>query len=120
MKVLWFSRHNMTETQFADLQRIYGDDVHVRQVSATASSYKDVVIAGNDCDVLAVVLPPAILSDLVNPRNNSKPVIRAVASRIPTGREVLNPATGTLEKEYAFEHVAWERVLRIEIVTERL
>lgn len=120
MKVLWYSRHSMTKDQLADLQRIYGSDAIVKQVSASATSYKDVLEAGEDCDVLAVVLPPAMLADLTNPRNNNKPVIRAVANRVPTGNKIVNPATGSSEDEFAFKHVAWERVVRIEIVTERL
>ena len=39
---------------------------------------------------------------------------------IEAGNEVLNPATGKKELEYKFVHVAWERVLKIEIITEKL
>lgn len=119
MKVLWFSRHGMTEEQLADLRRIYGD-VDVKQANGTASSWRDVAEAGADCDVLAVVLPPNLLADLVNPRNNQKPVIRAKANRVPTGNTVVNAATGKEETEYRFQHAGWERVIRIEIVTEAL
>lgn len=119
-RVLWFSRHVMTADQLADLKRIYGSDVVVKQVSASATTFRDVLEAGEDCDVLAVVLPPAMLADLTNPRNNSKPVIRAVANRVPTGNKVVNPATGSSEDEFAFKHVAWERVREVKIVTERL
>ena len=118
--VLWFSRHNMTEDQIDDLKRIFGSDVTIHHVSANAASFKDVLEAGKDDDVLAVVLPPALLADLTNPRNNTKPVIRAIANRVPTGKQVINPATGKLEDEFKFEHAGWERVLKIEVVTERL
>ena len=118
--VLWFSRHNMTEDQIDDLKRIFGSDVTIRHVSANAASFKDVLEAGKDDDVLAVVLPPALLADITNPRNNTKPVIRAIANRVPTGKQVINPATGKLEDEFKFEHAGWERVLKIEVVTERL
>ena len=69
---------------------------------------------------MAVVLPPAILADLVNPRNNVKPVIRAKANRVPTGGTIQNPATGKEEAEYRFEHAGWERILKIEVLTEDL
>lgn len=118
-KILWLSRHTMTLEQRADLERIYGE-VEVKTFDQTVASWKDVVAAGEDCEVLAVVLPPAILADLTNPRNNSKPVIRAIANRVATGNTVVNPATGKEEAEYRFEHAGWERVVRIEIVTERL
>lgn len=118
-RILWFSRHSLTEDQFADLNRIYGE-VDVKHVNTTASTWKDVAEAGEECDVLAVVLPPALLGDLTNPRNNTKPVIRAIANRVPTGNKVVNPATGKEEDEYKFEHAGWERVIKIEVVTERL
>ncbi|MBQ6991407.1 MAG: hypothetical protein IJN50_00590 [Clostridia bacterium] len=117
--ILWLSRHTMTQAQFEDLQRIYGE-VEVKTFDKTVSSWRDVAEAGADCDVLAVVLPPAILADLTNPRNNSKPVIRAKANRVPTGNTIVNPATGKEEEEYRFEHAGWERVIKIEVVTEDL
>lgn len=119
-RILWFSRHNMTNDQMADLQRIFGDDLIVHHVTANASSFRDVLEAGRDDDILAVVLPPAMLADLTNPRNNQKPVIRAIANRVETGNMIVNPATGKDEKEFKFEHAGWERVLKIEVVTERL
>jgi len=119
MRVLWLSRHELTEAQVADLNRIYGE-IEVKTFKQSVSSWKDVVEAGTDCDVLAVVLPPAILADLTNPRNNSKPVIRAKANRVPTGNTIVNPATGKEETEYRFEHAGWERVVKIEVVVEAL
>ena len=119
-KVLWFSRHTMTTEQLADLKRIYGDSIEIKQVSESASSFRDVLAAGEDCQVLAVVLPPAMLADLTNPRNNVKPVIRAIANRVPTGNTVVNPATQKEEPEFKFEHAGWEEVVKIEVVTKRL
>lgn len=118
--VLWYSRHNMTMDQEADLKRIFGSDVTVHHVVGNASSWKDVAEAGKEDDVLAVVLPPALLADLTNPRNNVKPVIRAIANRVATGNRVINPATGREEDEYKFVHAGWEKVIKIEVVTERL
>ncbi len=118
-KILWLSRHKMTEAQIADLNRIYGK-IEIKNFNQSVNSWKDVVEAGADCDVLAVVLPPAILADLVNPRNNTKPVIRAKANRVPTGATVINPATGDEEIEYRFEHAGWKQVERIEIVEKEL
>ena len=118
-KVLWLSRHTMTQEQVDDLTRIYGE-IEVKTFDQSVSGWKDVVEAGTDCDVLAVVLPPAILADLTNPRNNSKPVIRAKANRVATGNTIVNPATGKEESEYKFEHAGWERVVKIEVVVEAL
>ncbi len=119
MRILWVSRHTMTQAQEADLRRIYGE-VEVKQFADSVTSAKQVVELGSDCDVLAVVLPPAFLADLTNPRVNQKPVIRAIANRVATGRTVTNPATGTEEPKMKFEHAGWERVMKVEIVTEKL
>ena len=118
-KVLWLSRHSMTEEHMDDLNRIYGE-VEVKKFDQSVNGWKDVVEAGADCDVLAVVLPPAILADLTNPRNNKKPVIRAKANRVPTGKMITNPATGKKETEYRFEHAGWEQVIKIEVVVKEL
>lgn len=118
-KILWLSRHTMTEAQVADLNRIYGE-IEVKTFDQSVSGWKDVVDAGADCDVLAVVLPPAILADLTNPRNNTKPVIRAKANRVPTGNTFVNPATGKEETEYRFEHAGWEKIIKIEVVVQPL
>ena len=119
-KVLSLSRHTLTTAQVNDLKRIYGDGIEIKNYDKTVNSWRDVIKAGEDCDVLAVVLPPAIIADLTNPRNNTKPVIRARANRVATGNIIVNPATGKTESEYRFEHVAWERILKIEVITEVL
>lgn len=119
-KVLWLSRHSMTSAQVADLERIYGSDVTVKCFTDSVTGWRQVCEIGEDCDVLAVVLPPAILADLTNPRNNTKPVIRAMANRVETGNTVVNPATGKEEKEFRFEHTGWEKVIKVEVITERL
>lgn len=119
-KILWLSRHTMTQEQKADLNRIYGNNIEIKQYDQSVSGWKDVVEQGKDCDVLAVVLPPAILADLTNPRNNTKPVIRAIANRIETGKTIINPATGKEEIEYKFEHAGWELVKRVVVETEKL
>ena len=118
-KILWLSRHILTTDQLMDLHRIYGE-IKVKTFDQSVSGWKDVVDAGADCDVLAVVLPPAILADLTNPRNNTKPIIRAKANRIPTGNTIVNPATGKEETEYRFEHAGWEKVIKIEVVVQPL
>lgn len=118
-RILWVSRHKMTQGQLDDLKRIYGEFELVK-FDQTVNDIREVVEAGKDCDILAVVLPPALLADLVNPRNNEKPVIRAIASRVETGNKILNSATGKKELEYKFVHVSWEQVLKIEIITKKL
>ena len=118
-KILWLSRHVMTEDQTTDLKRIYGDDLEINHISSQVTTAQEVVELGQECDVLAVVLPMPILSDLVNPRINSKPVLRARSKRVAIGEE-LNPANNQMEQKYMFQHAGWEKVMKIEVVTELL
>lgn len=115
MKVLWFSRHTMTEEQEADLRTAYGSDLEVKQVSTTATSVQDVIQAGADCDVLAVVLPIGLIGELTNPRVNSKPVLQARSNRVKTGNK-----TSTGEDEFMFVHAGWQVVEKVEVITRPL
>ena len=118
--ILWISRHTMTAEQENDLKRIYGEDIDVKQYDSTINSVKEIITIGEDCDILAVVLPPTIIMDLVNPRNNTKPVIRSIMSRIETGNTTANPATGIEEKEFKMVFEAWEQVNKFIVDTTRL
>lgn len=46
-KVLWFSRHETTEDQMTDLERIFGP-LLAHQVSTTANSVQDFVLPPNN------------------------------------------------------------------------
>lgn len=116
-KILWLSRHAMTDEQEAALRNKFPNGIEIIPHRDQVKNWKEVADLGKDCDVLAVVLPPTILGELVNPRNNSKPVIRAVSSQCAVGT-VVNPATGEEEIQYAFQFQGWQRVLRISIETE--
>lgn len=119
IKILWLSRHVMTEGQTTDLKRIYGDDIEINHISSQVTTAQEVVELGKECDVLAVVLPMPILSDLVNPKINSKPVLRARSKRVAIGKE-LNLANNQMEQKYMFQHDGWEQVIKVEVVTELL
>ncbi len=120
IRILWLSRHALTIEQLEALKRIYRADVIVKHVTESVTDWADVVRYGDDCDVLGVVLPQKILMDLVNPRNNTKPVIRANSTFIPTGKKVVNKATGQLEDERKFTFLGWKRVKRFVIEEEDL
>lgn len=119
MKILWVSRHQLNNEQLSDLIRVYGD-VEIVNFQDTVESAKQLVEVGEDCEVFAVVLPPALLADLISPRINQKPVIRSVMERVPTGKMIVNPVTGKEEMEMAMHFVAWEQVDELRIVTHRL
>ena len=88
-KILWLSRHPLTDAQFTDLKRIYGD-IEIVKCDITVNGWRDVVEAGKECDILAVVLPPAILADLVNPRQLSEQqqIVCQPAIRFSTQQQV--------------------------------
>ena len=114
MKILWVSNEQLT-----DLERIYGD-VEIVKFQDNVQSARQLVEVGEDCEVFAVVLPPALLADLISPHINQKPVIRSVMERVPTGTMIVNPVTGKEEMEMAMHFVAWEQVDEFRNVTHRL
>jgi len=116
MKILWLSRHAATQEQVAALEEKFGA-VEIVQVSKTVSSASEVVelMKANDCQEMVVVLPPAILADLTNPRISPVKPIRAVMERVPNGRK---NEKGEDEFDFVFSH--FERVERVEIVTTPL
>lgn len=88
--VLWLSRHDMTSEQLEGLKRVVNDEVTVKKVDETVKSAADVLKHGEDCDVLAVVLPPHLLADLF--AMTAKKIIVAKSKRIrtatPTGTDI--------------------------------
>jgi hypothetical protein len=38
MKILWLSRHDMTNEQITDLKRIYGEDIEIKHHTDTVNS----------------------------------------------------------------------------------
>jgi hypothetical protein len=115
-KILWLSRHTMTKEQVDDLHEIYGD-IEIKRYQQTIKNYREVIKLGADCDVFAVVLPIAIIADLVS--NVNKPVIRAKTTRVPTGCVYVN-GYGNEEMEYRFQHNGWEQVKNIQVETVNL
>lgn len=116
--VLWISRHEMTAAQRQDLDRALGSPVLLRPWRDTVRDLTALKPEIDRADVIAAVLPPELLAELLA-LAAGKPVLRAVSSREPTGKLRLSPA-GTPEPEFAFVHLFWEQILRIEIRTRRL
>ena len=119
--VLWISRHQMTPKQYHDLERIMKDEVRLIQWSETipdAASLGKSESSMTQVDAVAAVLPPDLLGELLKIAGE-KPVLRAVSSRLPTGR-IVTLSDGRQEQEFQFVHVCWEQVLKVEIQTRRL
>lgn len=111
-KVLRITRHPASEDQLKELQRIFGADVEIVEVSETVSGAARVaeLVKENEASVLEAVLPLPILAEVINPRTGvTIPVIRAVMNR-----ELKEDGTAT----FTFSH--YEKVLKIEVQTERL
>lgn len=115
-RILWLSRHKLTQDQIDGLRSVYGE-IEIKRCQRTVRNWREVREMGEDCDVLAVVLPIAILADLVG--NVNKPVIRALTSRVPSGCTFMN-AAGQEEIEYRFQHNGWEQVKAVQVETVKL
>lgn len=117
-RVLWVSRHEMTEAQRSDLERIMGDSVELETWKDTVRDVNTLRKSVERADAVAVVLPPELLQELL-PIAGSKLVLRAASGREPTGR-MIRLRDGREEQEFAFVHLYWEQILRIDIQTRRL
>ena len=109
--VLWISRHNMSLEQLADLERIMGGAVCLRQWQNTVTDIADLTLVVREADAVAAVLPPELLSGLLR-LAEGKAVLIAESTRVPMGRMTENA-----EPEFAFVHRCWRQLLRLEIET---
>ena len=111
-KVLWFSRHEMTEDQIADLGRIYGD-IEVTQVNKTINTAYELKAEVEAADIVGIVAPINLQAQFLKIAGE-KPVITAISNRVLVKQE-----DGSEDKAvFVFSH--WEQIKKIEVVTERL
>ena len=80
-KVLWVSRHEMTDAQFADLERGMGDRVELICQKDTIRNAKELLPQIQLADAVAVVLPLHLLAEVLS-LAGGKPVLQAVAERV--------------------------------------
>jgi len=108
MKVLWLSRHSAEAAQITELERIFNESVEIIEVSQTVKSGQEVIdlMQSNDCTEAVVVLPPNFLMEVL--RGGYEP-LRAVMDR-----NVHEDGSATFTFSY------FERVKKVEIITERL
>lgn len=105
-KVLWFSRHEMTEDQRAAL-----GDCEIVQVNKSINSAYELQTEIEAADIIAIVAPINLQQQFLKLAGN-KPVIMAVNDR------VLVPQADGSEDKVAFRFVKWERLIKIEVVKE--
>ena len=103
-KVLWFSRHEMTEAQRKAL-----GEVEINQIDRTIRRADELKQEIDESDIIAIVAPIELQSQFLA-LAKGKPVIMAVNERI----FVPQPDGSTANMEFQFKK--WERLLKIEIV----
>lgn len=103
-KIMWFSRHEMTQEQRAAL-----GDCEIVQVNKTINSAYELQNEIDACDIIAIVAPINLQQQFLKLAND-KPVIMAVNDR------VLVPQDDGSEDKVEFRFVKWEQLDRIEIV----
>lgn len=105
-KVLWFSRHEMTEDQREAL-----GNAEIRQVNRSIQSAYELAEEIQGADIIAIVAPIGLQQQFLK-LAGEKPVIMAVNDRI------LIPQEDGSEDKVAFKFVKWERLLKIDIIKE--
>ena len=117
-RVLWVSRHSMTEDQRQDLERIMGGPVELDTWSDTVQDVEELRPRLREADAVSAVLPTEKLADLLMIAGK-RPVLQAESARVPTGRWTIQPG-GAVEREFAFIHQGWKQILEVRIRTRAL
>ena len=111
-RILWFSRHEMTEAQREALDFLtgmgYSGGIEITQINKTISSAYEIADEIEKFDILAVVAPPALQQQFIKVAEG-RPVITALNDR------VLVPAEDGTEQKVGFHFVKWEWVGGIEV-----
>ena len=105
-KVLWFSRHTMSEEQLASLP-----GCEINQINRTISHASELSEAIAESDIIAIVAPLPLQREFLLEAGD-KPVITAINRRVL----VPNPEGGEDKVEFQFD--GWKRLVKIEVVTE--
>ena len=119
IKVLWFSRHTMTDAQHdaavIAIAKYFKNDLQetgiiITQISETINNVSEIQDL-DGYDVYAIVAPIALQQQFLRVAGE-KPVIMAKSNRVIT----KNPEGG--EDKISFVFDKWERIKRIEVVIE--
>lgn len=117
-KVLWISRHRMTDVQFTDLQRIMQEEVWLVVYDQTVAKVEQLIPILPQVDAIAAVLPIELLAQLFK-YSGEKMLLQAVSERKPTGR-MVDCYDGRKEQEFAFVHAGWKQICKLELETKIL
>ena len=105
----------MTEEQLSDLERIYGD-IELIQYDETITDVKKLL--AYNADIYAVVLPLNLVALLRS--ETDEEIIQPVSGREQSDSQIFNQAMGKMESEYIYRHLYWQKIIKVEIITERL
>ena len=106
-RILWFSRHEMIESQLSDLRRIYGE-IKVNMVNKTIKTATELIPDIEQCDVIAVVCPTDMQAEILKIAGN-RPVIFA-----------KNTRNFDKDGKIEFDFAGWFQIKKIEIEIEEL
>lgn len=115
VKVVWFSRHPMTELQSQDLKKVLverfgidADQTEVVQIDRTVQSVREIEGDLADAAAIAIVAPLHLQIEFLRVAGQ-RPVLICRNHRIQAG-----------EGQVQFVHAGWTRLLKVEVVTEEL
>lgn len=130
--ILWFSRHTMTTKQFEALKKIYGD-FKIHQVDGTAPNvhvpFEAKITHEGENTVLDTVMPlkklvqgydvvaavfPINLKQQILPFMGDTPLIEAVSARVEDGLT----EDGETKYKFVFQH--WQKIVKVDVVVEKL
>ena len=104
-KVLWFSKHTMTEEQKQALIDKLGE-IEITQINKTITSAYDIREEIETSDVVAIVAPIHIQEQVLRLAGD-KPVIMALSKRV------------VLDSDWViFKFVKWERLVEVKVIKE--
>ena len=111
-KILWISRHILSDAQWAGLERLCGETFELIWWKENVEDLAVLAPAVAAADVIAAVLPVHLLARLVA-MADGKPVLIDLARRTLVSCD--GPEDATL-----FAHGGWQRIRRLELELEPL
>jgi len=107
--VLWFSRHELSAEQLADLERIFGK-VEVNQVNKTITKASEILDDIEAADIIAIVAPLPLQQEFLL-LAGQRPVVFCKNDRI------IDPADNT---KVVFKHAGWFQIREIKTIFDPL
>ena len=111
-KILWISRHVLTDDQRAGLERLCGGAFELVWWKENVEDLQLLASAAEAADMIAAVLPVHLLARLMA-MFPGKPVLIDLAQRTLV-------STGGPEAAVRFSHGGWQRIRRLELELEQL